>query len=141
MDARGIVGALALGAAGVQMGTAFLTARESGINAAYRQAVLQTASDRTRLTRAFSGHPARGIQNRFMHEMAGYDALIPPFPMQNALTLALRQAAAEAGQFDSLSLWAGQAAALAVEHDAGEFVRSLAGERATLMIRLGDNHS
>lgn len=139
MDARGVVAALALGAAGVQMGTAFLTARESGINDAYRLAVLETGGDSTRLTRAFSGWPARGIQNRFMTEMAEHDARIAPFPMQNALTLALRHAAAQTGRPEFLSLWAGQAAALAFEHGAGEFVRSIAGECDALMTRIGGN--
>lgn len=136
MDARGIVAALALGAVGVQLGTAFLTARESGINATYRRELLQAGDDKTQLTRAYSGRAARGIQTRFMTEMAGRDSEIPPYPVQNALTRDLRQAAAKADRSEFLSLWAGQAAALAAEHPAGEFVKSLADECDALLARL-----
>ena len=66
MDGRGIAAALALGASAVQMGTAFLTCDEAGIPDAYKQAILGAREDGTRLTRAFSGRPARGIVNRFM---------------------------------------------------------------------------
>ncbi|MGH7320002.1 MAG: NAD(P)H-dependent flavin oxidoreductase, partial [Candidatus Rokuibacteriota bacterium] len=64
MDGRGIAAALALGASAVQMGTAFLTCDEAGIPEAYKQAILAAGEHQTRLTRAFSGRPARGIVNR-----------------------------------------------------------------------------
>ena len=69
MDGRGIAAALALGASGVQMGTAFLTCDEAGIPRVYKDAILAAREDDTRLTRAFSGRHARGIVNRFMTEV------------------------------------------------------------------------
>ena len=66
MDGRGIAAALALGASAVQMGTAFLTCHEAGVPDAYKEAILRAREDQTRITRAFSGRPARGIVNRFM---------------------------------------------------------------------------
>src|SRR5215831_1024097 len=66
MDGRGIAAALALGAGAVQMGTAFLTCKEAGVPEAYKEAILNAREDQTRITRAFSGRPARGIVNRFM---------------------------------------------------------------------------
>src|SRR6185503_8383234 len=66
MTGRGIAAALALGAAAVQMGTAFLTTRECGIAESYKRAILTAPEDSTRVTRAFSGRPARGIVNRAM---------------------------------------------------------------------------
>ena len=137
MDARGIVAALALGASGVQMGTAFLTARESGISEPYRKAILDTVEDRTQLTRAYSGGWARGIETRFMTEMAGQESQVPAYPVQNALTKTLRQEAAKAGRPEFLSLWAGQATALAQEHSAGKFVADLVEDTHRLMVRLG----
>jgi len=68
MDGRGIAAALALGATAVQMGTAFLTCEEAGVSDAYKVAIVRARDNDTRLTRAFSGHPARGIVNRFMRE-------------------------------------------------------------------------
>src|SRR5277367_3577806 len=100
MDGRGIAAALALGASAVQLGTAFLTCDESGVPEAYRAAILAAREEQTRMTRAFSGRPARGIVNRFMREMeAGGEAdTILPFPFQNVLTRPLRAAAAKQGR-------------------------------------------
>ena len=110
MDGRGIAAALALGACGVQMGTAFLTCEEAGVPEVYKKAILKAREDETRLTRAFSGRPARGIVNRFMTEFERSDASdsILPFPLQNTLTRPLRNAAAKQGRAEFLSLWAGQ---------------------------------
>lgn len=108
MDGRGIAGALALGAQAVQMGTAFLTCPESAIGPAYREALARAQATDTRTTRIFSGRPARGIVNRMMQALQADEATVPPYPVQNALTGALRRAAAQAGQADCLSLWAGQ---------------------------------
>lgn len=130
MDGRGIVAALALGAVGVQMGTAFLTCSESGVPDAYREAILNAREDQTRITRAFSGRPARGIVNRFMTEVefSQADAAIPPFPVQNALTRPLRTAAAKQGRAEFLSLWAGQGIRMARRQSASELVARLARE-------------
>jgi nitronate monooxygenase len=137
MDGRGIVAAQALGAAGVQMGTAFLTCRESGIPDAYKAAVRSARDDQTALTRAFSGRPARGILNEFMSDLQGQEAAILPFPLQNALTRPLRNAAAARGDTRYLSLWAGQAAALARDLGAGELVAQLVREADEVRGRIG----
>src|SRR5205814_6486287 len=81
MDGRGVAAALVLGAGGVQMGTAFLTCDEAGICDAYKEAILTAREDGTRLTRAFSGRPARGIVNRFMTEVDRAAESILPFPL------------------------------------------------------------
>ena len=130
MDGRGIVATFALGAAAVQMGTAFLTCHESGIPEAYKEAILHAHEDQTRLTRAFSGRPARGIVNRFMSEVepAGSADAILPFPLQNSLTRPLRVAAAKQGRPEFLSLWAGQGTRLARRQSAAELIARLARE-------------
>jgi nitronate monooxygenase len=134
MDGRGIAAALALGAIAVQMGTAFLTCDEAGIVDAYKQAILSAREDQTRITYAFSGRAARGIVNRFMEEVEGDDVL--PFPLQNALTRALRTAAAKAGRAEFLSLWAGQGARLARREPARLLVERLAAETAAVLRNL-----
>jgi nitronate monooxygenase len=137
MDGRGIAAALALGAAAVQLGTAFLACDEAGVPEAYRAAILAAHEDGTRLTRAFSGRPARGIVNRFMTEVegAGDDAILP-FPLQNALTRPLRAAAARQGRAEFLSLWAGQGVRLARRQPGAELVARLANETAETVARL-----
>lgn len=130
MDGRGIVAALALGASAVQMGTAFLVSDEAGISGAYKQAILTAREDQTRITRAFSGRPARGIVNRFLTEVesAPPGEAILPFPLQNALTRPLRTAAAKQGRAEFLSLWAGQGLRMARRQPAAELVARLARE-------------
>ena len=128
MDGRGIAGALALGAQAVQMGTAFLACPESGIGPAYRQALAQAQDTDTRLTRVFSGRPARGIVNAMMEALAAEEDRVPAYPVQNALTGALRRAAAAQGRTSHLSLWAGQGVGAARALPAGELVAVLADE-------------
>jgi nitronate monooxygenase len=138
MDGRGIAAALALGASAVQMGTAFLTCDEAGIPEAYKQAIVTTREDATRLTRAFSGRPARGIVNRFMTEVerGGVGDAILPFPLQNTLTRPLRAAAARQGRAEFLSLWAGQGVRLARRQPAAGLVARLAKETEAAVARL-----
>ena len=137
-DGRGVAAALALGASGVQLGTSFLTCNESGASAAYKDAILTSKEDQTRVTRAFSGRPARGIVNRFMNEVdAEADELVLPFPWQNDLTRPLRKAAAQQGRAEFLSLWAGQALGLARRQTAGELVAILMRETERTLKRLG----
>lgn len=127
MDGRGIAAALTLGAAAVQLGTAFLTCDEAGVPEAYKAAILSAREDQTHITRAFSGRPARGIVNRFMSEVEREPVeAILPFPLQNALTRPLRTAAAKAGRAEFLSLWAGQGVRLARRQPAGTLVAQLA---------------
>ncbi|MFN7152150.1 MAG: NAD(P)H-dependent flavin oxidoreductase [Acidovorax sp.] len=131
MDGRGLAGALTLGAQGVQMGTAFLTCPESGIGAAYRKALTQAQATDTRTTRIFSGRPARGIVNTMMEQLRADEAAVPPYPVQNALTGALRRASAQAGRADHLSLWAGQGVAAVRPMPAAALVATLEAEWRT----------
>ncbi|MGE5146123.1 MAG: NAD(P)H-dependent flavin oxidoreductase [Candidatus Eiseniibacteriota bacterium] len=138
MDGRGIAAALALGAEAVQLGTAFLTCDEAGTPEAYKAAILAAKETGTRVTRAFSGRPARGIVNRFMDEIeAAGDGTILPFPLQNALTRPLRTAANRQGRAEFLSLWAGQGLGLARRGPAGALVARLAAETDAAIRRLG----
>lgn len=123
MDGRGVAAALALGAAAAQMGTAFLLADEAVTSRPWRRAVETAGDDPTRLTRAFTGRHARGIENRFMREMQGLQDEVPAYPVQNRLTQPLRAAAAAADDPEMLSLWAGQAVTLARPGAAGDMVR------------------
>ena len=134
MDGRGIAAALALGAAGVQMGTAFLACDESGAPQAYKDRLRSASAHDTAITRAFSGRPARGIVNRFMVETD--DAQVPPYPYQNALTRDLRREAGRRGAADYLSLWAGQGVPMIRSLPAGALVDALAREARAAALRV-----
>jgi nitronate monooxygenase len=125
MDGRGVAASLALGASAAQLGTAFLVCEEAGISEAYRAAIFSAREDQTRLTRAFSGKPARGIANRFLTGMSEREDAILPFPLQNGLTRPLRTESAKRNQADYLSLWAGQGVRLARRRKAGELMEAL----------------
>ena len=135
MDGRGIAAALALGAGAAQLGTAFLTCDEAGVPDVYKQAILDAHEDQTRVTRAFSGRAARGIVNRFMQEIDATGDVLP-FPLQNALTRPLRNAAAKQGRAEFLSLWAGQGVRMARRLPAAELVATLVEETDAAIRRL-----
>ena len=111
-DARGIVAAFALGAEGVQIGTAFLACEESGANPLHRNALLNGQAKQTALTRGFTGRLARGIKNRLLDELNRKDIEILPYPLQRALVRHLSIPAEKAGKPELLPLWAGQSANL-----------------------------
>jgi len=138
MDGRGIAAALALGARAVQLGTAFLTCHESGITEAYRAAILGSGEHQTRITRAFSGRPARGIVNRFMTEVEAEPDVILPFPVQHALTRPLRVAAGKAGRSEFLNLWAGQGLRMARRQTAAELIERLSQQTRATVDRLAN---
>lgn len=135
MDGRGIAAALALGADLAQMGTAFLTTEESGIGEAYKAALPVSRSEQSRVTRAFSGRPARGIENAFMRDAEAIAADILPYPLQNALTRPMRTAGGKAGNLDVLSLWAGQGAPLARRESTADLIARLSRETAAAQAR------
>jgi nitronate monooxygenase len=141
MDGRGIAGALALGASAVQMGTAFLTCDETGIAEAYKVAILQAREQDTRVTRVFSGRPARGIVNRFMEESESVaeSSAILPYPLQNMLTRPMRNAGATQQRSAYLSLWAGQGVRLARRQPARELIARLAEETEAAISRLTEH--
>ena len=135
-DGRGIAAALMLGAQGVQMGTAFLTCPESAAHPVWRKALTEAGPGATRLTHAFSGRPARGLENRYMREMAGKETLFPAFPIPNALTGPLRKASAAGNTGDFQSMWAGQAAGMAKTLPAKELMETLVRETDEAFRRL-----
>ena len=135
MDGRGIAAALVLGAEAAQMGTAFLTTDESGIGEAYKALLPASRSEQSRVTRAFSGRPARGIANDFMRDADAIAADILPYPLQNALTRPMRTEGGKAGDTQVLSLWAGQAAPMARRESTAQLVRRLESELAVAQAR------
>jgi len=127
-DARGVIAVLALGAEGVQIGTAFLACEESGASRLHREALRGQDAGHTGLTRGFTGRLARGIRNRLMEEFNRKEAEILPYPLQRALVRHLSMAAEAAGRSDLLPLWAGQSAALSPHSDVSAFLDSLVEE-------------
>lgn len=127
-DGRGAVAAFALGACGVQIGTAFLTATESGAHPAYKTAVSSAKAEDTVLTAGFSGKLARGLANDFTRMFAAADVCPLPYPIQNQLTKPLRQLAQHRGDTDFMSLWAGQSARMSRQLPAAEIVQLLCAE-------------
>lgn len=126
-DRRGVAAAFALGASGVQVGTAFLATAESATNDAHRDAIRSTPADGTVLTRAMSGRLARGARNRVVRAIEA-SGTIAPFPMQNWLTGRFRTPAVEQNLSELQSLWMGQGAPLAAYSTAADaFAEMLAG--------------
>lgn len=123
-DRRGVAAALALGADGVQVGTAFLRTRESAANDAHRRVIDTTPANGTVLTRAMSGRLARGAPNQAVRALEAAGA-IAPFPAQNWLSGRFRAEASRLEMGDLQSLWLGQAAALARFGDAGSLFAEL----------------
>ena len=135
-DGRGIAAALALGASAVQLGTAFLTCPESATHPIYRRALNEARDDQTRITHAFSGRPARGLENRYLLEMAGHEAHYPDFPILNSLTGPLRKASAKENNPDFMSLWSGQSAVMSRILPASELIQLLVTETESVLERL-----
>jgi len=130
-DGRGIAAAFILGAAGVQIGTAFLNSPEAKSPAAHKAALLASDGANTGVSHAFSGRPARGIRNRYFREMEGTE--LPDFPLMNGLTAPLRAATARDGTGDMMALWSGQAVGLNREEGTSQIVDRLATEALALL--------
>jgi nitronate monooxygenase len=124
-DPAGVQAALALGAAMVQVGTAYLLCPEATTRAVHRQALAGDAARHTALTRLFTGGAARGIVNRLMREVD--DAAAPAFPLATAAIAPLRAAAEARGSGDFSPLWSGQNASGCKAEPAAEMTRALAG--------------
>ena len=107
-DARGVAAAQALGAAGVQIGTAYMLCTESMTSALHRAALQSDAARHTALTNVFTGRPARGIFNRVMRELGPLSAVAPAFPLAANAMAPLRAAAEARGSGDFSPLWSGQ---------------------------------
>ena len=107
-DAKGVAAAMALGAAGVQIGTAYLLCLEATTSALHRAALKSDAARVTALTNLFTGRPARGIVNRIIRELGPLSAAAPPFPLAASAIAPLRAKAESLGSSDFSPLWAGQ---------------------------------
>jgi nitronate monooxygenase len=126
-DASGVAAARALGAAGVQVGTAYLLCPEATTSSVHRAALASDAVHHTALTNVFTGRPARGIVNRIVRELGPLSALAPQFPLATAALAPLRAAAERAGSGDFSPLWSGQNAGGCRAVPAADLTRALAG--------------
>ncbi len=126
-DRNGVAAALALGAVGVQIGTAYLLCPEATTTAIHRAALKSEAARHTALTNLFTGRPARGIVNRLMRELGPISIAPPAFPLATAAIAPLRASAERHGSGDFSPLWSGQNASGCKEIPAGRLTRELAG--------------
>lgn len=126
-DGRGIAAAFALGASGVQIGTAYLRCPESKVMALARAALAQATDETTVITNVMTGRPARGIANRVMREVGPISPDAPAFPHAATALGPLKAAAEKLGRVDFTNLWAGQAVRMGREMPAAELTRALAG--------------
>jgi nitronate monooxygenase len=125
-DAQGVAAAVSLGAAGAQLGTAFLLCPEAKTSVVHRAALKSPRAWHTALTNLFSGRPARGIMNRLMQDLGPINPAAPAFPLAAGALAALRKKAESAGVGDFSPLWAGQNVSGCREIPAGAITRSLA---------------
>jgi len=124
-DAQGVAAALALGAAGVQVGTAYLLCPEATTSAVHRAALKSEAAHHTALTNLFTGRPARGIVNRVMRELGAISDAPPEFPLATSAIVPLRAKAEAQGRGDFSPLWSGQNASGCKEVPAAQLTREL----------------
>lgn len=127
-DARGVAAVLALGAAGVQIGTAYLLCPEATTGAVHRAALKSDAARHIALTNLFTGRPARGIVNRVMKELGPISGAAPEFPLATSAIMPLRAKAEARGSGDFTPLWSGQNATGCREVPAAQITRELAAE-------------
>jgi nitronate monooxygenase len=127
-DAKGVAAAMALGAAGVQVGTAYLLCPEATTSAIHRAALKSKAAHHTALTNIFTGRPARGIVNRIMRELGPISTATPAFPLATAAIVPLRAKEEARGSGDFSPLWAGQNASGCKEVPAADLTRELAAD-------------
>jgi nitronate monooxygenase len=134
-DARGVAAALALGAHGVQIGTAFLACDESAAGARHRSMLFDKAAGATTLTRAFTGRLARSLRSPFVDELEEWGEDLPPYPMHAWFVGQLAKAAAEQGRSDWSSLSAGQALHLVRHRSASRLMEELVRETPRVLER------
>jgi nitronate monooxygenase len=125
-DAGGVAAAMALGAAGVQVGTAYLLCPEATTSKVHRAALKSDVAHVTALTNLFTGRPARGIVNRIMRELGPINPAAPAFPLGTSAIAPLRAKAEAQGSGDFSPLWSGQNATGCKEIPAAELTRELA---------------
>ena len=125
-DAKGVAAAIKLGAAAVQVGTAYLLCPEATTTTVHRAALKSEAARNTALTNIFTGRPARGIVNRVMRELGPMNSAAPAFPLATSAIAPLRAKGEARGSGDFSPLWSGQNATGCREIPAGELTRRLA---------------
>jgi nitronate monooxygenase len=135
-DGRGIAAAFALGAAGVQIGSAYLRCPESKVIAPARVALAQARDDSTVITNVMTGRPARGVANRVMREVGPISPDAPAYPHSATALGPLKVAAEKQGKVDFTNLWAGQAVRMGREVPAAELTRALAGAALARLSRM-----
>lgn len=126
VDANTVAAAMALGAAGVQVGTAYLLCPEATTSALHRAALKSEAGRQTAITNVFTGRPARGIVNRLIRELGPISAATPAFPLAAVAVAPLRAEAERRGLTDFSTLWSGQNASGCKEIPAADLTRELA---------------
>jgi nitronate monooxygenase len=133
-DARGVAAALTLGASAAQIGTGFLRCPEAKLHPAWADALARTAPEDTMVSRVFSGRAGRTIATDYVRAATEADAPQPaPYPVQRALTAAMRADAAKKGDVQRMQVWAGQSAAMApAEPAAVVLARAWEGAKALL---------
>ncbi len=124
-DGSGVAAAMALGAAGVQVGTAYLLCPEATTGALHRAALTNTSVRHTAVTNLFTGRPARGLVNRLIRELGPMSAAVPSFPLAVPAISALRARAEALGRDDFTSMWAGQNTTGCREVSAAQLTRGL----------------
>lgn len=124
-EAHGVAAAIALGAAGVQIGTAYLLCPEATTSALHRAALVSDAARATALTNLFTGRPARAIVNRLMRDLGPLSDAAPAFPLAVSAIAPLRAKAEALGRSDFSPMWAGQSAPLCRDLPAAALTREL----------------
>jgi nitronate monooxygenase len=132
-DGRGVAAAMMLGASGAQIGSAFLRSPECMVPELHKQALAETPDNATKLTRLFSGRPARSIRNRLVRELAAHEGDAAPFPTQRAVIAPLAKAAAERGSADFMQLWSGQAGLRAGAAPSAQIFKRICDEALALL--------
>ena len=127
-DAKDVAAAMALGAAGVQIGTSYLLCPEATTSAVHRSALKSEAARNTALTNLFTGRPARAIVNRVMRELGPIGTTIPAFPLAIGAIAPLRAKAENQGSGDFSPLWSGQNASGCKEVPSADLTRELAAD-------------
>jgi nitronate monooxygenase len=119
---------MALGAVGVQVGTAYLLCNEATTSVIHRAALKSEAAPHTAITNLFTGRPARSIVNRIIREIGPINQAAPEFPLATAAIAPLRAKAESRGSGDFSPLWSGQNATGCREISASELTRALVAD-------------
>jgi nitronate monooxygenase len=135
-DGRGIAAAFALGADGVQIGTAFLACKESNASDVHRNKILSSKSLRTSFTKIFTGRLARGITTEIMEDLREHEGAMAPYPIQRSLVNCLNRAAAKKNNTDYLPYWAGQSSPLLTHRNTEKLFHDLIKETEKLLLKI-----